>query len=347
MALKLVLNPITGKFDLVQGVDPLNVGAIQFDTAHTSLPNAEGLLQWNATDGTLDLGMSDGDITMQVGQELFMKVRNVSGTLIANGKPVYVSGRTGNRPNIYLSRSDSETTSGVIGLTTQDIDSPADGFVTTQGYVRGIKTDYTGTGNWGTTWASSDKLYISKTIAGQLTNVEPSAPHHSDVVATVEIVHSNLGSLLVNIEKHKTLEELTDVNGTALSTTGQIPVWNQTAGYFDFNKNLVTEYVPYTGATADVDLGTHILTASRIDVTNGGLTASLKTDGAYNLIVGNGGDSLDGGSFNTAIGSLSLNAVDTGSDNIALGFFALGVLTDGVGNTAIGANSLANSFNAL
>lgn len=233
------------------------IQAIQFDTTNTPLTNAEGLLQWNAADGTLDLGMSGGDVTMQVGQELFMKVRNVSGSTMANGKPVYASGRTGNRPNIYLARSDSETTSSVIGLTTQDILSPADGFVTTQGYVRGIKTNYTGTGDWGTTWVSGDKLYISKTVAGQLTNVEPSAPHHSDVVATVEIVHSNLGSLLVNIDRHNTLEELTDVNGTALTTTGQIPVWNNTAKYFDFDRNIDTEFVPYTGATGDVDLGNH------------------------------------------------------------------------------------------
>jgi hypothetical protein len=216
----------------------ITVPGVQFDTTATPATNAEGLLQWNEADGTLDLGMSGGDVTMQLGQELFMKVRNVSGTLIANGSPVYISGRTGNRPNIYLAKSDSDTTADVIGITTQDIDSPADGFVTTLGYVRGIKTDYTGTGAWGTTWASGDRLYISKTVAGQLTNVEPAVSHHSDIVGTVGVVHQNLGSILVNIQKHKTLEELTDVDGTPLATDGQFPVWNQTAGYFDFNKNI-------------------------------------------------------------------------------------------------------------
>lgn len=217
---------------------------IQFNIAATPATNADGLLQWNATDGTLDLGMSGGDITQQIGQELFMKVRNVSGTLIPNGSPVYVSGRTGNRPNIYLAKSNAESTSEVIGLTTQDIDSPADGFVTTLGYVRQIKTDYSGAGNWGTTWVEGDKLYVSKTVAGQLTNVEPSAPHHSDVVGIVAIVGgAGIGSILVNIQMHKTLEELTDVDGTALTTTGQFPNWNQTAGYFDFDKN-INDYLP-------------------------------------------------------------------------------------------------------
>ena len=53
------------------------------------------------------------------------------------------------------------------------------------GYVRGIKTNYTGSGIWGTTWVTNDILYVSKTNAGVLTNVEPSAPHHSDIVGTV------------------------------------------------------------------------------------------------------------------------------------------------------------------
>jgi hypothetical protein len=215
---------------------------IQFDTTPSTSNVAEGLLRWNLTDGTLDLGMSGGDITMQIGQEIFIKVRNPSGgSTIVNGSPVYISGRTGVFPDISLARSDSELTSCCIGITTQDIASPAYGYVTTFGYVRGIKTDYTGDGDWGTTWNMGDKLYVSKTIAGQLTNVEPTTPHHSDIVATVGVISATQGSILVVNEKHYALEELTDVNGTALSTTGQFPMWNNTAGYFDFNKNFLTD----------------------------------------------------------------------------------------------------------
>lgn len=217
----------------------ITVPGIQFDTTATPSTNAEGLLQWNATDGTLDLGMDEGNITMQIGQEMFMKVRNVSGSTIPNGTPVYVSGRTGNRPNIYPAKGDAEATSRVVGVTTQDIDSPADGFVTTVGYVRQIKTNYSGTGDWGTTWVEGDLLYVSKDVAGQLTNVEPDAPHHSDVVGTVEIVGAlGIGSILIAPDRHKTLTELSDVNGTALTTLGQIPVWHQTEGVFDFDYNI-------------------------------------------------------------------------------------------------------------
>lgn len=280
---------------------------VQFDTTATPITNAEGLLQWNATDGTLDLGMDNGDITMQVGQEMFTKVRNQSGSTITNGKAVYFSGRLGNRPLISLAKSDAESTSRVAGITTQDIISPDDGFITTVGYVRGIKTDYTGAGIWGTTWVTGDLLYVSKTDAGVLTNVEPASPHHSDIVGTVGIVHSSLGSILVEPERHKTLAELSDVNGTALTTTGQIPVWNNTAGYFDFTSN-IANYVPYTGATSNVNLGAYTLTASALGYMSGKRTGAI----LVNLPSGFDDSNLssDGTNINT-LGKLSIGTTST------------------------------------
>lgn len=235
-----------GNVDMMQN-STLNQNTIFFDTTPSAITPTEGALQWNPTDGTLNLGMSAGAVTQQIGQELFLFGRNVSGSTIPDATPVYISGRTGNKPNIWPAKSDSETTAAVVGITTQEIASPANGYVTTFGYVRGIKTNYTGIGDWGTTWMAGDRLYVSKTVAGQLTNVEPATPHHSDCVATVEMVHSNLGSILVNINKHGTLQELTDVNGTALTTDGQVPAWDNTNKYFDFGKN-VNDYLKKDGS---------------------------------------------------------------------------------------------------
>jgi len=201
-----------------------------------------GTTYWNSTDGTLDL-IQDG-ATQQIGQELFIKVINKSGALIENGSPVYFNGRQGNRPKIYLARSDVHSTSMVRGLTTQDIANNDEGFITTFGYIRQIKTNYSGTGNWGTTWAEGDKLWTSKTIAGQLTNVQPAIPHHADVIGCVGVVGSaGVGSIQVNIARHQTLEDLSDVNGTPLTTDGQMLTWHNTAGYFDFDKN-INSYEP-------------------------------------------------------------------------------------------------------
>jgi hypothetical protein len=232
---------VTGKLDLIQDLTHIETDSIQFNTTATPLTNAEGLLQWNATDGTLDLGMSGGDIKQQVGQELFIQVYNDTGVLIPNGTPVCVVGRHGNLPKVAPARSDSETTSNVLGLVTQDIPTTGDkkGFVTTFGLVRQIKTNYSGDGNWGTTWTSGDPLYVSKTISGQLTNIEPDAPHHSDVVGHVATLGSaGTGSIEVYINRHKTMEELSDVDGTELSVSGQFYVWNNIEEYFDANYNI-------------------------------------------------------------------------------------------------------------
>jgi hypothetical protein len=226
----------------------------KFNTNNTPITNEEGLLQWNATDGTLDLGMSGGDITQQIGQELFIKVYNDTGSIIENGTPVYFSGRQGNRPKVIPARSDSDATSCVCGVTTQQLDATGagrEGFITTFGYVRKIKTNYSGDGDWGTTWSEGNKLYVSKTIAGQLTNVEPIEPHHADVVGEVAIVGNvGIGSIFVRINLHKTLTELSDVDGTPLSTSGQILVWNNSASYFDFNKN-INDYLTVSNAASE------------------------------------------------------------------------------------------------
>ena len=75
---------------------------------------------------------------------------------------------------------------------------------------------------------------MSKTDAGVLTNIEPAIPHHSDIVGTVGIINGTIGSILITIQKHQRLEEMADVDGTPLTETGQLPVWNQEDGFFDF-----------------------------------------------------------------------------------------------------------------
>lgn len=232
--------PMTGDLNL-NGNDINNVNSIGFKTTPTAITPTEGVLQWNSTDGTLNLGMNWWAITLQIGQESFIKVRNSTWVTILNWAVVYFNGSLGNRPTIDKARSDIEGTSVVKGVCTEDIPNNSDGFITTDGYVRQIKTDYTGSGIWGTTWAVWQLLYVSKTTAGQLTNIEPPVRHYSDTVGTVGIVGSSgVGSILVNITHHQTLEWLSDVNGTPLTTTWQIPVWNNATGYFDFTDNVLS-----------------------------------------------------------------------------------------------------------
>ena len=235
---------VTG--DVVRPLDLLNLDIIRFNTGYSpSGSEPIGSMYWNNTEKTIDL-IHDGAI-QQMGQELHIPVRNNMGYTILNGTPVYFNGRLGNRPTICPAISDSHSTSIVRGITTEDIPHGEDGFITSFGYVRQIKTNYSGSGDWGTTWNENDNLYVSKTVSGQLTNVEPSAPHHSDVVSQVGIVGAHgIGSIFVDIKHHFTLSEASDINGTPLTTDGQMPTWNNASGVFDFDKN-INNYLPLTG----------------------------------------------------------------------------------------------------
>jgi len=353
----LKFNPFTGNFDLVSDLSPYTLGAssstdnaitrfdgvtgkliqnssvllsdngdvqnintAQFDTTPTSATPTEGQLSWNATDGTLDLGMSGGDINLQIGQEMFAKVRNNTGVTIDNGTPVYYNGSIGNRPTIAKAKADAENTGRFAGLTTQDILDNTDGYITTVGYVRQIKTNYSGSGIWGTTWVEGDLLYVSKTDAGVITNVQPSAPHHSDTIGIVGVVGPvGTGSILVSPTKHVTLEGLSDVNGTALTTDGQIPNWHNSSGYFDFDKNINDYATTSAMATADnlrVLKAGDTMTGS-LAITGGSLTLNNAT--ANRVYYGNTGVAAPGASSAGQKIQLYGTAGTVGAGDYALG----------------------------
>lgn len=209
-------------------VDINPIDYIDFNTTAV-VTNAEGRLYWNATDGTLNLGMYGGLITLQIGQETFVKIVNKTGATILNGKAVYINGSQGNRPTVALAKGDSETTGCVLGIATHDILNNQEGFITINGSVRSLDTSV---------FAEGDTLWLSKTTAGAWQNTEPTIPHHSDRIGIVTNSHGTQGSINVQIARHMRISELSDVNGTPLTTTGQIMVWDQTNQYFDFNYNI-------------------------------------------------------------------------------------------------------------
>lgn len=215
-----------------------NTGYIEFDTAHTPVTNAEGLLQWNSQDGTLDLGMSGGDITLQIGQEIFEYVKNQTGATLTNGKPVAFDGNvgaSGRRRAAYAIADGTYLPQHTMGILTQDIANGSDGYVTRFGKVRGIDT--TGT-PYGETWAAGDVIYVSPTTAGNLTNVAPDAPDYAMEVGTVVNVHAVQGEIFVTVSSNHRIIDAADVDGTPLTTSGQILVWDNANGYFDPTVNI-------------------------------------------------------------------------------------------------------------
>jgi hypothetical protein len=152
---------------------------IDFNTS-AAVAGAVGRLAWNSEDGTLDLGVEGGNVTLQVGQEQLIRVVNKTGAdlLEANYQCVKLSGAQGQRPKIDLAQANNDANSAdTIGLVTETILNNQEGFVTNSGMVRNINT----TGSLqGETWIDGNVLYLSGTVAGRITNVKPAANTHSN-----------------------------------------------------------------------------------------------------------------------------------------------------------------------
>lgn len=153
--------------------------------------HSEGLLFYDSTDKSLTYYNDEADVSMNIGRELWVRVRNDSGSPILNGKVVYINDAVGQLPTIRLARADSATTSRVIGIATHDIGNNEFGYVTTTGEVKGLATNAYGDG---------DLLFLSAVTAGELTLTAPLAPNRVIQVATVLHAHPTQGKLYCHPE---------------------------------------------------------------------------------------------------------------------------------------------------
>lgn len=217
--------------------DILSLSAIQMNLTPTNATYAEGKMVWNPDDETIDVGLQGG-VVGQMFEEAFITGQNDTGGTLENGTVATYAGSIGASGHIRVANtaaSGAEVPILTVGIVTQDIVNGSRGKITTRGKVRGIQTDGV---NYGETWSEGEILYKSSTVAGGLTNVEPNAPIPAISLAVVISAHPTNGTLLVRPTFPQAFTSLTDVNGTALTTTGQIPVWNETEKYFDFDYNL-------------------------------------------------------------------------------------------------------------
>jgi len=149
-----------------------NVNYIDFNTGSAVPAWKSGRIFWDNTDGALSVYNAEADITLQVGQENWVRVFNQTGVAITNGTPVRITGAHGDLPKIVLAQSVQVSGSAlgdnqIIGLATHDIETNSIGYVTTQGLVRGLNTN---------AFTDGDLLFVSSS-AGLMTNVVPPSPY--------------------------------------------------------------------------------------------------------------------------------------------------------------------------
>jgi hypothetical protein len=212
----------TGDVDL--GEHEIKAGQVEFDQTPTGTAGV-AVMRWNDQDGTVDLGLKGGNVTLQVGQEQVTRVVNKTGInlLEANYQVVRIDGAQGNRLKVALAQANNDANSAeTLGIVTETINDNQEGFVTTSGLVRGINT----TGSiQGETWADGDMLYLSGTVAGLLTNIKPAAPIHTVIMGYVVRAHATQGQIYVKVDNGYELDELHNVAITSPSN-GQTLVYD-------------------------------------------------------------------------------------------------------------------------
>ena len=153
----------------------------------------EGVIYYDSDDGTMVIVNEESEIGMNVGQELWIKVRNNSGADITDGTPVYFTGALGQLPTIAPASASTFETADFKGLATHTIEDNTNGYITTDGVVRGINTSGT---PYEETWEDGDEVWVG-VDAGSLTNVEPINGYYTHHVGVIAYAHNTQGQILI------------------------------------------------------------------------------------------------------------------------------------------------------
>jgi hypothetical protein len=190
-----------------------------------------------------------------VARNLEVEVRNQSGSTIAAGSIVYISGATGNKPLITLAQANNDANSAqTIGFVKTAIANNGTGYVIVRGELENIDTS---------ALTEGVQLYLSPTTAGTWTTTKPSAPQHLVYVGIVIRSHPTLGVILVAVQNGYELNELHDVaigtlaNNNLLAYESSTDLWkNKTYSALGLltSADAASTYAAKTGATFTGDV---------------------------------------------------------------------------------------------
>ena len=221
--------PWTSDID-ADGYTLTDVGTMDLDTAYTITGSEPtGSTYWDSVNHTTSTVLENG-VILQNGQEIHVYGKNVSGSPIANGTPVSIVSNNGQFTAFGTVDITTPAAYAFIGIATQDFGINDFGYVTKVGVVRDIDT---------TNFDEGKPVYVAPD--GSLTKTFPTTPNYIINVGIVEYKHANHGRINVIPLIVPRLNDLSDVDGTPMTTTGQFLVWNQTAQSYDANYN-ITNY---------------------------------------------------------------------------------------------------------
>lgn len=180
--------------DIIQynGTDWVNRAYHTFTGGATpSTPGAgQGALYAATSNGHTRPYWIDQDGTWRaLDEEIVYLARNTSGSTITKGQAIYITGATGQIPNVALADADSEATLS-HGVAYESITNNGFGLIMRTGQLR----------NWDTSLLTEgSEIYLSSTPGG-LTSPAPAAPALRQHLGVVLYSHASQGIILVHVE---------------------------------------------------------------------------------------------------------------------------------------------------
>jgi hypothetical protein len=217
-----------------------NVNYIDFNTGSGDPGWKAGRVYFNNDDGALTVYNAEADISLQVGQENWTRVRNNTGATITNGTVVRINGAQGDTPTITPAASIAVSgsvnlLSQILGVATHDIEDSSFGYVTTQGFVRGLNTS---------AYSNGDTLFVSQS-AGQFTKTPPSAPY--EIIPVGIVTRSGPGGsgiIYVAVQQPLDFSDLSSVKVQGTYSHGDLLVYSGSGygGVWQHTNKLLGDY---------------------------------------------------------------------------------------------------------
>jgi hypothetical protein len=173
-------------------------------TSQTAPTYNEGLVFYDSDKKALSYYNEESDVTVNIGQEVLIRVINKTGSLIENGSIVYPSGidATSGLATIELANAHYKEKCRLVGMTTHSIGIDEIGYVTRIGSVGGLNTD-----------GLSGVLYLSADNDGEYTMTAPDDGSYVITIGAVGKSHLTEGTIIVDPTISQTTVEVTDTNG--------------------------------------------------------------------------------------------------------------------------------------
>jgi hypothetical protein len=216
----------------VTGTD-LKIDYIDFNN-NLVLPTFQtGRLHYDPNTSDLIYDTNVSGVTMNLGQQTVVRVKNTSGAQINKGKFVRISGGSGSFPVIQLADWSTENLSAnTIGAVMQDVLQNAFTYVLLNGVLDGVNTN-------SSIYADGNLLYLSS--SGDFTKDQPLPPKQAVRLGQVIRAQTNNGSIFVKVDNGYELGELHDVY-TGSVADGDLLVYNNSLTAWNNSKILSGSY---------------------------------------------------------------------------------------------------------